>query len=82
MGELSKEKNYLKLAKILMEKFFLEEGKLNEYLDSFIQGLKLGIKLGEGKEEDLAFCYGAILGYLLGKKEFKENKNLNESYQL
>ncbi|MEM5834333.1 MAG: hypothetical protein QXQ69_00610 [Candidatus Aenigmatarchaeota archaeon] len=78
---MEEEKRYLNFTKVLMEKFF-EEAEGKEYLDSFIKGLKFGIKLAEGKEKDFAFCYGAILGYLLGKKKFGENKNyenLNES---
>ncbi|MGC8812585.1 MAG: hypothetical protein ACP5O8_03325 [Candidatus Aenigmatarchaeota archaeon] len=74
MEDKREEKAYLKFAKNLLEKFLAEVGeeKANEYIDSFVRGLKVGVKLAEGKDEDFAFCYGMVLGYVSGRLKNRE----------
>jgi hypothetical protein len=75
--ELSREeKLYLKLAKVLLDKFLddlgknLEEEKIKAYTYSFLKGIKRGMSLAgsEYKEEDFFSTLGTIFGYVFSEK--------------
>jgi hypothetical protein len=76
MGLSREEKLYLKLAKVLLDKFLedlgknLEEEKIKTYTYSFLKGIKTGMSLagGEYKEEDFFSTLGTIFGYVFSEK--------------